>query len=383
VAGGGLTPQLVAAVGGKKLYIDAFDTLLLFEDERLVAQQILANWATASGLVIIPPQASERAFALAAAGKHAVSGAACGPALTRELARERWMPELGAAGRITAGVYCAEDCALQVSIELTEQGTEFYSAAFDPGEPWREELARRLPTVVDNGGHEQHGHGNNPVPIQGAKPSAAAKDWLETEDNALPLSHEREADLITSCKVEGALELRLAAGDGGAPRCEAVSGGFRNADPAAAACVCAALSKEVQGAGRRHASIAGPEAPTVERRTTATGLEVAAQALALPRRSATYAQWFFPASASLSHCFVGRSQPLEQTDLNVTVDFDGQGRATKATIGDLEGLLSKAERECVQQLLMTARAACPTGPSSSGLGAIWLSLRKPEHPATP
>ena len=173
----GLTTRLVAAVGARKLYVEQLDSLLLFGEERLAAQQLIADWATAAGLSVLPPKQTEEMFAQTAAGKNPQTGQACGPALDRGLTRERWLPVLGAAGRIDANVTCGDGCVLQLSIELGGLDTEFFAAPFDPAQPALQELARRLPTVVDNGSHGQNGQ-NTPVPILGATPGAGAQFCL-------------------------------------------------------------------------------------------------------------------------------------------------------------------------------------------------------------
>ncbi|MEZ4361588.1 MAG: hypothetical protein R3B48_15480 [Kofleriaceae bacterium] len=379
VVGGGLPPALLAAVGDKKLFIESFDSLLLFEDERLIAQRILAQWASASGLTIIPPEDSERAFSRAAAGAHALTGAPCGPPLPRWRAKDRWRTALGAAGSITARVSCDGDCVLQLSIELTEQGTEFYAAPFDPGAPWREELVRRLPTVVDNGGHGQHGHGNNPIAIQGAPPGRAAAEWLSTDDNMLQLTPEQQTAIANSCDLQDAVELRVGPGEAGAPgpRCEAVNGSFLAPPPAVAACVCAAATAGLAVRARRHVAIAGRTPPSDPRRSTANGLDIYAEVFASPSTDVSYAHWYLPESATFRHCFTARAAPFEHTRMNVTIDFDDQGVATKASIGDLNGVLEPAERACVTEGLLTSRAACPGTATISGIGSMLFSITKP------
>lgn len=374
----GLTSQLVAAVGTRKLYVEQLDSLLLFDDERLAAQQLIADWATAAGLSVLPPKQTEEIFALAAVGKNPQTGALCGPALDRGLTRERWLPALGAAGRIDATVTCGDGCVLQLAIELNGLGTEFFAAPFDPGQPALQELARRLPTVVDNGGHEQHGHGNNPVPILGATPGPGAEAWLPGDATRLLLTPKAEAAIAKACGVTFApVEVLLAPGASGA-RCEALadSDSWREINPKINACVCTAIVKDHKIEARRHALIDETQPSGPQSLETRNGLIASGEVVATQGNDGKSMTWFMPGSSSLSHCFLGRTQERETTQLGATVDFDREGVVVKAAIGDLDGLLKKEERECVLKVLRTARAPCPEQPTSSGVGYVWVSVRK-------
>jgi hypothetical protein len=164
----------------------------------------------------------------------------------------------------------------------------------------------------------------------------------------------------------------------GAVRCESMADAhsFYEADPKVIACMCAALSKDLKIDRRRHAMIDGTVDSGVAAVETTNGLRASAEAIASPEAKGNYIQWFFPGSSSLSHCFAARSQVQETAKLNFTVDFDREGNAVKVAIGDLNGLLEKNERECVQAQLKTARAPCPAVPASSGIGYLWISVRK-------
>lgn len=381
----GLTSQLVAAVGGRKLYIEQLDSLLLFGEERLAAQQLIADWATSAGLSVLPPKQTEELFALASVGKNPTTGAACGPALDRGLTRERWLPTLGAAGRIDASVSCEDGCVLQLAIEINGLGTEFFAAPFDPAQPALQELALRLPTVVDNGGHEQHGHGNNPVPILGATPGPGAAEALPGDSTRFVLPPKSEAAIAKACGVTFApVEVLLAPAPAGAgaaaapPRCEplADSDSWREINPKVNACVCAAIVKEHKIEGRRHAVIEETQPSGPQSLETKNGLIASGEVVATQGNDGKQMAWFLPGSSSISHCFLARNQERETTQLATTLDFDREGVVVKATIGDLDGVLKKDERECVLKVLKTARAPCPEAPVSSGVGYVWVSIRK-------
>ena len=374
----GLSRALVASVGARRLYIDEFKTLRLFADERLAAQELLAAWAAGAGLSILPPKEVERAFELAASGKHAQTGVACGPPLDRDTAAERWMSSLGAAGKISAAVRCDGDCTLQVSVELTGLGTEFYAAPYDPEKPWREELPRRLAQVVDNGGHERHGHGNNPVAVAGVKATAASALALvsDTSDPVLPESAMTAAG--KACGVGLYSVAVLLDGGAGAPRCERLADPLyvTDVDPARNACVCAAVLKEAKlEGGRKVVRVDGPEPGGAMSGVTKNGLRVYADAVA--RDDEGRVRWFFPGfsgTAALEHCFGLRSQVQPQVEVSVTLDFDLQGAVTKVVLGDVAGVLKKDERACVLKTLQTARAPCLDKPAI-GVGSVSVAVR--------
>lgn len=382
----GLTSQLVAAVGGRKLFVEQLDSLLLLGDERLAAQQLIADWATAAGLSVLSPKQTEEVFAQAAAGKNPTTGLACGPALDRGLTRERWFPALGAAGRIDAAVTCGDGCVLQLAIELDGQDPEFFAAPFDPSQPPLQELALRLPTVVDNGSHDRSGKGNTPVPILGATPGPNAQDSLPGDATRLTLSAKSEAAIAKQCGVTYApVEVLLAPappGPSGAvlpPRCEALadSDSWREINPKVNACVCAAIVKEHKTIeGRRHVFVEETLPTGPQNLETKSGLIASGEVVATQGQDGRQMSWFMPGSTSISHCFLARNQERETTQVGFTLDFDAQGAVAKAVLGDLDGVMKPLERDCVLKVLKTARAPCPEQPASTGVGYVWLSIRK-------
>lgn len=72
----------------------------------------------------------------------------------------------------------------------------------------------------------------------------------------------------------------------------------------------------------------------------------------------------------MSHCFVDRTGVVESTEVNATIDFDGEGRADKVTIADLRGLLTAGEHDCLRQALRALRTPCPGGARATGTARI-------------
>lgn len=371
----GLTPQLIAAVGGRQLFIEEFGSLRLNAAERMRAQKIIADWAIAEGLGIVSPEIVEAAIARGAAGTDA-SGAACGPPLDRQYAVERWVMPMGAEGSITARIACETQCTMQLEIRLFAMGTEFYSAPFDPGQPWDQELAKRLPTVTDNGGHERYGHANNPVAIAGVPRTAGTADWYVEDDAFVDGKAASEAKRCGAS--ERPIVLMLDKADSGALTCETASAPRYVAeyDPKVNTCMCAAAVKlEKPTAKRSYYMYRGlaPEGQVL----TKNGKSISANLIGgneyRPRGSSP---WILRDSDSVAACFVARTEVTKYDEVNATLDFDTKGTVTKATIGDLKGMLRPDERACVTKRLMTIRTPCPDRFAPPGQVRITLEIRE-------
>lgn len=369
----GLTSQLVAAVGGRQLYVEDFASLRLTAAERRRAQKIIADWATAEGLVIMDPDLVESAIARGTNGTD-VGGAACGPPLDRQNAIERWVAPMGAEGAITARVDCDATCALQLEIKLFRMGTEFYSAPYDPAQVWDQELAKRLPEVTDNGGHERYGHANNPVAIAGIPRKAGAADWYLDDDASEGLA----AREMKRCNVtDRPVILMLDKADSGALTCEP-AGTHRyltEYDPKINACMCAAAAKLEKPTAKRsyYAYFAAPNEPPA---VTKNGRPITALLIGGNEyRPAGSAAWILRGSDSITTCFAARTEATAYGEVMATLDFDRTGTVTKVTIGDLKGMLKPDERACVMKRLTTIRTPCPDRTPRPGQVRITLEIR--------
>jgi hypothetical protein len=371
----GFTRELIAAVGGRQLFIDEFGSLRLSAAERRRAQQIIADWATAEGLTILSPDLVEAAIARGANGTDA-SGAACGPPLDRQYSIDRWVVPMGAEGAITARIDCEATCAMQLEVKLFAMGTEFYSAPFDPGQPWEQELTKRLPTVIDNGGHERYGHANNPVAITGVPRKPGTADWYLEDDAFVEGKAAAEAKRCNASDRPIALMLEKA--DNGALTCE-TAGAPRYVteyDAKVNACMCAAAVKlEKPTAKRSYFLYRGPSPDG--RVLTTNGKAISANLIGgneyRPRGSSP---WMLRESDSVAPCFVARTQVTKYDEVNATLDFDKSGTVTKATIGDLKGMLKPDERACVTKKLMNIRTPCPDRFAPPGQVRITLEIRE-------
>jgi hypothetical protein len=363
-----LPVALVQATEGLSLFVEDFTPFMLFADERLAAQQIIADWATANGLTIIAPATIEDVIAKANRGLAPDTGAACGPSLSRELAVERWVE---AAGHVKAAVYCKADCQLQLEIRLRGKGTEFFASGFDTAKPWRDELALQLASVVDNGGHERYGHANNPVPVAGIK--RGTDDLIGEPGDVLDLGAD-EAAIAQQCGLAGLdASVLVDAGAGGATRCEryADPGMITETDPTILACVCDKVAANVKPTRRQIVHLDAPSV-TPGRTKTNAGTWASAQLIGGNEYRTFGVAWFTPGQidSHASHCFVGRTAPEEDKEVNATIEFDRDGRAHKAMIADVNGLLQPAEHACLQTVMKTLRTPCPAQDNPTGTARI-------------
>jgi len=371
----GLTPQLIAAVGGRQLFVEELGSLRLSSAERRRAQQIIADWATKEGITMMSPELVEGAIARGANATDA-TGKSCGPPLDRAYSIERWVVPMGAEGSILARIDCEATCTIQLEIKLFAMGTEFYSAAFDPGQPWDQELAKRLPTVVDNGGHERFGHANNPVAVAGATRKPGTADWY-LEDDAF-VEGKAAGEMKRCGASDRPVALMLDKAETGALTCE-TAGAPRYVteyDAKVNACMCAAAVKlEKPTAKRSYFLYRGPASAGPE--VTKTGKPISAMLIGgnefRPRGSSP---WILRGSDSVASCFVGRTDVTKYDEVSATLDFDANGAVTKATIGDLKGMLKPDERACVTKRLLTIKTPCPDRFAAPGQVRITLEIRE-------
>ena len=381
-SGTGLTPELIAAVGGRQVFIEDFGSLRLSAAERRRAQQIIADWVTAEGLVVLSPALVEDAIARGASATDA-SGNACGPPLDRQYSIERWVAPMGAEGAITARVDCEPQsglerltCTMQLEIKLFAMGTEFYSAPFDPGQPWDQELKKRLPTVTDNGGHGRYGHANNPVPLAGVPRAPGARDWYLDDDAFV---EGKAASETKRCSAsDRPITLMIDKADNGAVTCETAAAPryVTEYDAKVNACMCAAAVKLEKPVAKRSYFLYRGQAPEAEV-LTKNGKSISANLTGgneyRPRGSSP---WMLRESDSVASCFVARTLVTAYDEVTATLDFDKTGTVTKATIGDLKGMLKPDERACVTKKLMSIRTPCPDRFAPPGQVRVSLEIRE-------
>jgi hypothetical protein len=354
--------------------VQEVSSLKLDAAERLAAQQRIAAWASSEGLKVLPPAEVERSIERAAAGLDAATGKTCGPALDRDYAMERWIRPMGAEGTLTARVDCREQCTLQLEFMLYGMGTEFYSAPFDPSQPWDKELDKRLREVVDNGGHERYGHANNPVAVAGVPRAATANDWYFDES----IVAERTADAeAKACGITGHSVVVLLERDSkGTLRCERAAHPTQITEYATKviSCVCGvALKTEHPTQNRSYVAYTVPHIPTGIG-TTKNGRKISAHMIGGNEyRPDGTAPWFLhDDDDSIADCFTARTDMVDNQEAAATLDFDKTGAVSKVTIGDPTGLFRPDERACLTKKLQAIVTPCPAGTPQHG--AVRLSL---------
>jgi hypothetical protein len=387
----GALKAALGVVGTRKLYIENINSLMLFADERLEAQTMIAAWASAVGFAVIDPATVARTLEQSAAGMNPTTGEQCGPPLDRRWATNRWMGELGSAGHFEAAIYCQPDCALQLSLHLDSQGTEFFAAPFNPSAPWREELDRSLRMLKDNGGHGRHGHLNNPVEVAGSKRTSELGDLVLDQADMRP-APQALLDKAAACGADETIsQLLVEKTAESAVRCEGIDTGnyAASTDAVAAACLCEAL--QLQEPTARGVLRVAPPTPSAAVEKTTSGLKLRASIF----KNGIYGEepWterMFFADCDDDHncddvgsCFTQRSAPLASTRLGVTVSFDKDGLATGAAIADFKQLLQPDEHACVVKKLTTLRIPCPDAPSSSRKAKLDLEIEDMESEPAP
>lgn len=347
-----LPEPLLNALAGKTLYVEDFTSMMLFADERLAAQQVIADWATANGLSILPPASTEDTIGKATRGINPVADVACGPVLARDRAVERYVT---ADGHITASVYCTTTCTLQVEFVLDGMGTEFYASGFDTAKPWLDELATRLPTVVDNGGHDQYGHLNNPVEVAGV--TRGATDLVPDRNADRELGSDGTT-IAKSCGATG-LDLTLLLDAG---RCERLADStyVTEPDPTIAACACDRVIGQVKPTSRTIVHLAAPAA-TPDKVPAKNHLFARGELIGGDEYRTFGVAWFVPGQleARVSQCFADRSAVDEGHEVKATILFDQDGTATGVTIADIDGLLLPGESACLESAIKVVRTPCP------------------------
>jgi hypothetical protein len=376
-----LPEVLVKAIGDTAMYVEDFRSLMLFADERAVAQQIIAQWAANAGIQILPVEKVNRFIAQGINGMDPTTGKTCGPRMSREFAIDRWMPTLSAGGAITANVYCHPDCELQVEFRLNNQGTEFYAAPFDVQQPWQQELAKRLDEVADNGGHDQHGHLNNPVAVKGVA-HADTPDLLADRDVAMLPTDLKAA--VTLCKPgDDGLTLLVDTSSNGPLRCEHFPHPqfITEWDPDLVTCACDAAKKFFKPAsadrGRQALVFDGATRQQQQWLQTKNGKWVTGDAWGGSNLRQRGAAWFIPgvSDVTISKCFTDRSAVIAPQDIDSAIFFDAQGVPTKMDFDDPTSSLSATEKNCVTTLLKAARSPCPDKLSIAGEARIRWEVR--------
>ncbi len=383
--GGGLSPEVVSAVQGVPMLV-AVRGLFLFSAERVQAEELVAGWAQRSGLMVVPPKQTDAILQRALRGQHVTTGQACGAPLFEFQAVQRWRAELGARGKLEVGVDCSPDCVMQVSVSIGtggEGGTEFFAAPFDPTKPWTAELAARLPTIVDNGGHDRHGHLNNPVQIAGIPRNSAVPDRIVDADKHAELAAGETAAAVACLGTDrfavATVEYDAA---GKLARCEPAPEFLAGALD----CVCRAIAghtgtpnahERIEVTGSHEAVVTTKDKLVVRAFASPAMIPDGSTGLYKPMTTdPAIEQWSPPERADLAPCFadvVGGGK----LDGRATVTFDAVGKATAVTAIATTGTFTPAQQACARDAFLKVRAPCPSAAGAQATAEIHVEFDKP------
>ncbi len=347
--------------------------LYLFEDEQLEAANIIARWAKKTNLTIEPPARTREILWRAANGQDANTGKACGGPLWALSALERWHEEIHADGRLVAQVACLPECVLLVTasegVDAASRDagrTALWTAPYDPSQPWRTELAKRLGELAPKDIAPDAA-----ATTPGAKPRPPVVDvaFARADEEALPPAI---ATPVESCLGDvGAIGVVLETDERGAiTRCENYAQRIV-ANGHVASCACKALGAAVIGGGARRltSTISAARAPTVTRagRTLDAHLRPtlkrdAGSGAYLPvvtHRSVR--EWEPPMPWTVAACFADLAVDAPAIEARVRIVIDGA--TAKASLGDVQlatGMITQAQQTCLGDAIARAtKVPCP------------------------
>lgn len=366
------------------LMIRDIDGLYLFEDEQLEAANIIATWAKTTNLTIEAPSRTREIMRRAANGLSAITGKACGGPLWSLAALERWREELVAEGRVEASVACLPTCALIVKVSegldaaARDAGrTAMWTAAFDPGQPWREELARRLKELAP-----QPVLPDSSTTVAGAQPRPARVDvaFGHEEEEALPPA------LVTKVQAclgdVGAIGILLETNASGAiARCENYTHRIVANGPVAA-CACTALGTASLGGGARRIATTIALAAGSSTVTTKAGKRLDAHIRPALKRDAgtglylpivtdrSVREWEPPMPWTIAACFADLAPTAPALHARIAIVVDGATAAAKiAEMQVTAGSLTPAQTTCIGEAVARAtKVPCPD-PGTHALSA--------------
>lgn len=394
------------------LLVEDVDGLGLFLDELHETRILLAAWATQQSLSVVDVERTQQIFARASAGKHAETGASCGRPLAIEIP-ERWQKELGAKGKLDAGVTCKElKCTLSVHVAdalgvsgkyLTE-----YAAPFDTRLPWRTALPRALATLVLLSPDQDDGGGIGtimgmeaevrarperltwtvwPARAQDGRDTATPRDYSAEDLRALM---PRGADELRAClaphgqQVSVLLEVSAV---GTVTRCETAM-----AQDDSTKCVCGSLTRS----GAVEAPLRGKRVfgtLTLEAADIVTPDGYLARAFIVTHlvhykdrdgrdqirtlvSDPSIAAWQEPENHALAACFRDVTGSVKR-DFGGRVTFDAGGRAIAVALNARSGkiALTESQASCVKEAFLTSRAPCPALPQTTASATVDISFR--------
>lgn len=352
--------------------------LYLFDDEQLDAANMLAAWGKSAHLEVEPPARTREMLRRAANGQDALTGKACGSPLWSLPALERWGEALGAEGRIEAQVACLPSCVLIVKVSegldaaSRDAGrTALWIAPYDPSQPWRTELPRRLAEV-------------KPQPltpeaqVDGALPPPAQLDAAFVRDEE-PLPAALVPKVQACLGDAGAIGLVMEVdASGTVTHCEGYAQRIVGNAPVAA-CACKALAGATLGGGARRLATTVTRVPTP---ITKGGRELVAYIEPAMKRDAgtglylpivshrSVREWEPPRPWTIAACFADRAADAPPIDSAMTITVDGKtGTTALGGIDALSAVITPAQSACITAAIARSTTVPCPAPGTHTLSA--------------
>jgi hypothetical protein len=380
----------------------------LFNDERAKSRELISAELRRRGVPLVDQPSLDRALALAAEGRHPLTGAVCGKRLHPYDAVRRWAEALHLTGVANSSVWCSPEkpCELSVYSSSLAPGVTGLQlkTVFDAEGPALVALEKALPTLAappKAGGGDLFGSlGSRNAPVQVDDLLVTRASRADQRDRRSPREvkdafPQLTVAAVSSCLApndDGASVLAEFDATGRLARCQ--HGGAEEAS--VTACLCGRL----EGLGPQ-STFAGSRWSTsfhIDRRDKLNRdgrLVLSASWNTWTRPKVTPGEkfprfeervedpslrgWSPGSSRLVAGCFEGRTEP-GRVSSRWAVWFDEQGRATK--VAEQKGWppLEVDVAKCVSRLLMTAQAPCPARGNLWAMADLHVTLRDPNAP---
>ena len=373
--------------------VDPVVGLGLFSEERVAAMKLIAAWAAARQIPVVPIDQSEAELERASRGLDVHTGAVCGRPLSNYDALVRWEP----GPVLTATVTCNTDggCTLalegRAALDLEAETQPLGLASFDRRQPPLTALEAALahtrtapPPEVDEGGCGLVGglasqrvtaRPRDSLRSSARSPTFGSEDGIDA-DALIAIAPHVITDAVIACLASRPHELELLVevdAAGKVKRCEATD----LADRAYAGCVCplvqtadARATAKLRGARwtlsleRLPADVLTPDGKSVVTASWNTYLDAYKNAEGEPRfrplvDDASLAPWEPVHEREVAACLGPTFKGDASASSTWQVWFDAQGKATRAEVKKQQPALTPEARGCVEKLLLQVVAPCP------------------------